>query len=208
MDTTKRRRDTLDRYYTPVRLAHAIMARVEWRVGPYVNNPSVLVIEPHVGAGGFVAAARLRFGDRCRVVGVDRDAEAAGLKACDYALVADWRATSRDQIVRCGYDHMLLIGNPPYGVTRKGEWQEHAEHAFAVAPEATVVFLLKLSFLSGQRRRGFWARHPPCKVDVLSRRPSFTGDGATDRFTDYCVVTWPPYQMRVGTALDWMPEDP
>lgn len=203
-------RDGLDRYYTPDRTVRAILERVRFTFWFQRGDPNVLVIEPHVGGGAFAKAARDRFRDRCTVVGVDVDPEASGFSACNRAVVSDWRETCRDQIIGpLPYDQALIIGNPPYGVKRKGEWQEHVEHAFLVAPEANVVFVLKLSFLAGLRRHAFWKKHPPWKVEVLSRRPSFTGDGNTDRFTDYCVVTWAPYQTRPAeTTLGWILEDP
>lgn len=69
--------------------------------------------------------------------------------------------------------------------------------------DGAVVMLLRLAFLEGQARgRGLWREHPPTRVRVLTRRPSFTGNGKTDA-TAYAVFEWAAEPAR-QTQLDWL----
>ena len=52
-----------------------------------------------------------------------------------------------------------------------------------------VAFLLRLGFLASVQRAEFWKQNPPTRVIVLSKRPSFTGDGKTDR-SEYAFFVW------------------
>lgn len=75
-----------------------------------------------------------------------------------------------------------IITNPPFtralGALEKS--LREAEH---------VNYLLRLNFLGSQKRRPFWKRHAPGTLLVLSERPSFTKDGATDS-TEYAWFIW------------------
>lgn len=96
-----------------------------------------------------------------------------------------------------GYD--LVMGNPPYAqaeaFVRKG-----AEY---LRPGGMLVYLLRLAFLEGQRRRdGLFVEFPPEAVYVCSKRPSFTGDGRTNA-TAFGVFVWS--EGFVGrTQLRWL----
>lgn len=71
----------------------------------------------------------------------------------------------------------LILTNPPYRLAL--EFLRRA-----LDEDGTVAFLLRLNFLGSQARREFW-RDNAFDVYVLSRRPSFTGNG-----TDATEYAW------------------
>jgi len=75
----------------------------------------------------------------------------------------------------------LIITNPPYSLA-----QEFIEKAHIDAK--TICMLLRLNYLGSQKRRTFWQMYPPTHLYVLSKRPSFTGNG-TD-CTEYAWFCW------------------
>lgn len=52
-----------------------------------------------------------------------------------------------------------------------------------------VALLLRLGFLASRKRYPFLSTYPPDAIVVLSKRPSFTGDGKTDSY-DYGWFVW------------------
>lgn len=84
----------------------------------------------------------------------------------------------------------LIAGNPPYALAE----EFMLKSLEVLAPYGYCMFLLRLSFLASQRRYKLWTEQVSLQhVGVLSRRPSFTGDGASDGKTDYC---WMVFQKR------------
>ena len=75
----------------------------------------------------------------------------------------------------------LIITNPPFSLA-----QEFIDHATANA--TTVFMLLRLNFLGSIKRYEWWSNNKPKAIYVLSKRPSFTGNG-TDA-TDYGWFVW------------------
>jgi predicted RNA methylase len=75
----------------------------------------------------------------------------------------------------------LIISNPPYSHAL-----EFVQHAMTLSP--IVCMLLRLPWLASQRRAQ-WHRENPAQINVLPRRPSFTGDGKTDA-TEYAWFIW------------------
>lgn len=86
----------------------------------------------------------------------------------------------------------LIVGNPPYGPRIKGRPQaEHfVRHSWdLLAPKGTMMFLLRLNMMAGvDRHDHLWNTHPPVRVGVCSRRPSFYGGGTNA--TEYGVYVW------------------
>lgn len=91
-----------------------------------------------------------------------------------------------------------MIGNPPYRLAEEAVRWGLTHLRFGGA----VVMLLRLAFLEGQARgRGLWREFPPSRVRVLTRRPSFTGNGKTDA-TAYAIFEWAGSPK--ATTLDWL----
>ena len=184
MSSTNRgvNRDGLDRYYTEPHLADAL-------VGLLDVLPGHLVVEPSVGRGAFLRAARAR---ACEVVGIDIDPEAEGLALCRPAdrVVGDLLTTS--------IEADWYLGNPPYKHA-----EAHIRHAIEHS-EVGCAFLLRLAFLESLKRWPFWQAHPPARVWVLSKRPSFTGGK-----TDSCAYAWFEWRRgyRGAAALRVLPPD-
>ncbi|GMA64734.1 DNA methyltransferase [Alicyclobacillus fastidiosus] len=75
----------------------------------------------------------------------------------------------------------FVITNPPFSLA-----QEFVEKSLTLAN--CVIMLLRLNFLASGKRKEFWEKHPPTAIHVLTKRPSFTGNG-TDA-TDYAWFVW------------------
>lgn len=75
----------------------------------------------------------------------------------------------------------LIITNPPY--TKAQSFIEYAK------PRCnTLILLLRINFLASMKRHSFWDDHKPDTLFVLSKRPSFDGNG-TD-MTEYAWFVW------------------
>lgn len=74
------------------------------------------------------------------------------------------------------------ITNPPFGLA-----QEFCDHA--IKHSNHVFMLLRLNFLASAKRRDWFQDYEPTALFVLSKRPSFTGNGKTDA-TDYAWFMW------------------
>lgn len=81
----------------------------------------------------------------------------------------------------------VLITNPPFYLA-----EEFVRKALSCATH--VAMLLRLAFLETRRRESLHRDHP-CDVYVLTRRPSFTANGATDN-TAYAWFVWGPDRGR------------
>ena len=81
-----------------------------------------------------------------------------------------------------GLDYGTTIMNPPFSL-----WMEFVQHARKNSEH--VLALGRLDMLSSVKRHDFMRDTHP-NVYVLSRRPSFTGDGATDS-RSYAWFEWP-----------------
>ena len=98
----------------------------------------------------------------------------------------DWFEIERGQDFLNGlhgntrYD--FIITNPPFSLA-----QEFVDKSLSLAN--CVIMLLPQSFFGSQGRKEWWQKHPPTAQFILSRRPSFTGDGRTDSEV-YSWVVW------------------
>lgn len=182
----QKERRALDAYYTPDDVALKCVQAIGLASGP--TQPRVL--EPSVGGGAFARALRSQW--RAIIDGLDIDEKATGLVDCDAHEVIDFDHYSADP---GSFD--WVVGNPPYIVA-----ESHVRKALSLEPAAGVAFLLRLGFLESEERVPFWKQHPPAEIHVLTKRPSFTGNGSTDA-TAYALFIW-----RTGHAsppvLGWI----
>lgn len=92
---------------------------------------------------------------------------------------------------RPGHHYDVIITNPPFYLA-----EEFVRKALSCATH--VAMLLRLAFLETRRREALHREHPS-DVYVLTRRPSFTGNGATDN-SAYAWFVWGP-----GRGGHWFP---
>lgn len=177
-------RDALDRYYTPDALAHTLVAALSG------INPEV-VVEPSVGDGAFARAVRARW-PSAYILGVDKAPTTRAAECVDDLITDDWPAFAAEP-----FAVDLVVGNPPYRDAEK-----HITAALALRPKCAA-FLLRLGFLAGAKRAGFWRENPPSEVHVLSKRPSFTGDGRTDG-SEYGWFVWDDMPSHTPPELCWI----
>ncbi len=80
----------------------------------------------------------------------------------------------------------LIFGNPPYSIAEEFIRKGLSE----LEQGGYLIFLLRLAFLESKKRHfGLFTEFPPKEVSVLSRRPSFYGDGKTNA-TAYALFIW------------------
>lgn len=80
-----------------------------------------------------------------------------------------------------------IIGNPPFSVATR--WVTHSMSMLAEG--GYLLLFLRLAFLEGERRATALYSNgmKPITLVVYSKRPSFSGDGGTDK-TAYCTLIW------------------
>jgi hypothetical protein len=191
--TTERR--PLDQYFTPDDLARALVQRLAsdgwWHGGR--------VLEPSAGKGAFVrACASLIATESITTIDVDPDrcAELSRIQETS-CFELDFLDFDTDDNDTEWAEYELIIGNPPYGNA-----EQHVRHALEHrARFGVVAFLLRMGFLESEERAPFWREHPASKVYVLSQRPSFTGEGKTDRGQSYGLFVWATWH-RGPTELE------
>lgn len=89
----------------------------------------------------------------------------------------------------------FVVTNPPYSLA-----MEFISRSLSLSD--CVVMLLPLSFLASTKRRNWWMTHGLTALWVLSKRPSFTGDGKTDA-TDYAWFVW-DQAGRQKSGIFWL----
>jgi hypothetical protein len=96
-------------------------------------------------------------------------------------------------------DCKTIFTNPPFNAQEK-----FLEHALSLG--VSVVFFVRLSFLSSIRRLKIYEKYNPAYVYVYSARAHCYKNGDMSKcqnMIDYCVIMWkPPYKNE--TALRWI----
>lgn len=162
--------DELGRCFTPLPLAQAVVDAVEW--DDNAEGLLTTVLEPSVGGGAFVRAARHRW-PLARILGVDIDprAEAFELGLVDRGEVGDFPTVARfwDRIeFGAGGRPDLIVGNPPFG--KAVGIDVTIAHVHACLDLAQVVALvLPLPYLCGHEFDAIWRRQRPAIVRVIGR---------------------------------------
>jgi hypothetical protein len=194
-----------DFYPTEQDLANAITRRVA-RTFPNVER----VVEPTAGAGPFVRAAR-EVWPHAKIVAIDvldaRDDGGSNRADC-LAAGADkfWHA---DVLMiggnfRAAPPGTLFLGNPPFNLAAKivKSIRENAPDGCPIA------FLLTVGFAGRTQERNaeFWKLAEHAYHAPLHPRPSFSGDGKTDRM-EYALygfgkLAWLGYDYASYGMLD------
>jgi hypothetical protein len=95
-----------------------------------------------------------------------------------------------------GYN--TIISNPPYNMAM--EFLKKALDDINIDGE--VIFLLRLNFLGSKKRSAFFKEHPPSKIYILSKRPSFNNKG-TDA-TEYAWFVWNKIKLDNNVHMEWV----
>jgi hypothetical protein len=132
----------------------------------WCENP--LVLEPCAGDGAIVDVLNHMVCGHILASDINLD--------CRYGNGEDFITSPDHQ----RYD--FIVTNPPFSLAK-----EFIDRALEVAN--CVIMLLPQSFFGSQSRKEWWKSHPPTAQFILSKRPSFTGNGKTDSEV-YSWVVW------------------
>ena len=180
-------RAALDAYWTPAACALACTQVL----ASHCAAPE-LVVEPAVGAGAWVRAARAVW-PGATVAGWDLDPAAPGLAELDLAVVGPWTGLGAGRAD-------VILGNPPYA----GDLVPWLDASLDSAP--VVGYLLRATALGSRTRLPWWRRHPPAEVHVLVPRPRWEGPGArpTSDTVDTLFVVWTGRTAPRRPAVEWL----
>jgi len=179
-----------DTYPTNPDLVRAAMLKLKERVP---NFAPTSVLEPGCGAGApFCAVACQEFSTIQDSVGVDllpqSIAPSHKFVQGDFTLWQPCRLYS------------FVATNPPF--TLASVFLRKAVQL--LEPGGLVLFLLRVAFLAGVRRRDLWLQHVNLReVFVLPRRPSFTPDKKTDS-SDYAWFVVDGQPAKGCARLTWL----
>jgi hypothetical protein len=188
-----------DHYPTPGWAVNAVVPVVDRYIAE--SGDEFEVFDPAAGGGALL----LPFVGKTRVSGME---------------IGDFGADEKLNVVRGDFlaakapndgTSRIIVMNPPYGGSANLA-QRFVEHAFEwCGPDGVVVALLRMNWIAdGGRRHGRHAlmrRIGTPDVYVLTKRPSFTGNGKTDAST-YAWFVWDACERNeVGkfTLLDVSP---
>jgi len=158
-------------HYTGLKLARIVIAMLDERLP---RAPDVFV-EPSVGAGAFIIAARERW-PGVRTIGVDIAEKAAGLARCDVAIVGDWLEASQTlryaKLVGPGC-LTVIAGNPPFRSKGDAVFKVIAHVNAARELAEHVALILPVHFCAGNSRFApiMWDDNAPISVGTVHGRP-------------------------------------
>lgn len=149
------------------------------------------VIDPCAGDGAILASLT---GVALTRGGVELSAERAALSGrVARTIVGDFLSAEVTTRIARPEWQTAIITNPPYSLA-----MEFVCASLTFPACSLVAMLLRVNWLAGRKRAAFHKR-TPAAVRVLSRRPSFAGNGATDA-TEYAWFLWgPPDIAAPGT---------
>lgn len=185
MSSTKRggQRTEADAYPTPPWCVHRLLDRVSFPTNGHWY-------EPCAGEGDLIGAVeswhRLKgltpiHEWRANELRDTRLLLRKHVPADDYITIGDYL----DPALTLPRDVGVVITNPPYRIA----W-ELLHKSLREYPDAWVVLLLRLNFISSQHRHSFMSQYMP-DTYVLPNRPGFKGWGKTDS-PEYAWFVWNP----------------
>lgn len=178
-----------DHYPTPPWLAEKALQ--------LIREPPATILDPGAGNGVWGRAARRRWPDAYIQAIEIRPMPIESTLGYDSCLCNDYLEDSREPQPEPAD---LICGNPPYRliepfIRRSLELlNRHGE----------ILFLARLAFLAGQKRRdGLFREHPPRTVAVCSKRPGFNAGNNRTNATDFAVLLWQK-GWSGRTEVDWL----
>lgn len=176
-------------------------------------------LDPSCGTGVWGKAIWNRY-ELDLIIGIDIRSNPMGKKTHPYTKLfhvnyLEWG---------CSVSFDLVVCNPPYGAGRTNLAEKFIRKSLhLLAPGGEAVFLLRTSFLGGQDRGGvskhqeqrrvleknpdlvlgLWKEYPPAGIYISSRRPSYTGDGHSEKGMEYMVVRWEQGYRGPLKEFDW-----
>lgn len=149
------------------------------------------VLDPGAGRGAILQVMKKRWTlPRASAIAIENDPNlAVELRTHPFCVVED------DFLTLPAFEDVgVIVCNPPYSLAREFVARGHLR--YWRVPQA---YLLRLNFLASIKRKDWWQgiKEEP-KLRVLSKRPSFTGEG-TDA-TDYAWFCW----NWPGGAIEWL----
>lgn len=181
--------DELGRRYTPDPLAYACLSRLQRHMGEVD-----ILVDPAVGGGAFPRGAR-RLWPRAKIIGVDLDPKADGLKLCDHAYVGDWTTLAAEIIAKFQPD--LIATNPPFDDPRGGaptRAQDFTRAALQGPGHHRVSFILPLACLGTKG----WTRLI-CE-DALWHLTPIVGRPWPDHVREVALYTWRTRSWAISHA--------
>ncbi|MEO8285014.1 MAG: methyltransferase [Chloroflexota bacterium] len=165
------------------------------------GNRQFRVLDPGAGDGVWGNAARTLWPD-AHITGVELDPQRKAHPAYDEWHNQDFLVFAQNYTATPAYQpYDIVIGNPPFKLAES--FVADGLRLLRSDSSSSLVFLLRLEFLASSRRKvGLFATHRPNKAHVMSRRPSFSGDGKTNAL-DYMILQWTPGKKANETHLAW-----
>lgn len=188
-------RNQLDFYPTPRAAVDELLAEI----GPLLGTGFIL--DPAAGDGAMLTAVKdaLPTLPDNAVIGIEIDPVLCATATARFGPDWVWEGDYLKEKYPGYPDFALVIANPPYSKA-----QEFVDKMLREQGQDTIVAaLLRLNFLGSQKRHDWWLEHRPDALRVLSKRPSFTGDGKTDS-TEYAWYIWgPDYWHNQLPPIGW-----
>lgn len=156
----------LDQYFTPTTAVQSLLEELR----PFIVDRAT-VYDPAAGSGQLVLAATKVYPNAI-VAGMEIDDS-----LCNEVIVHGDFLSNIELPTPT-----LYLSNPPY-------FRALPFMRKMVAQGGMVAGLLRLSFLASKTRYLWWKANPPSAIRILSKRPSFTGDGRTDN-SEYAWFLW------------------
>ena len=184
-------RAALDAYWTPRSVA---LRCTRWLAGK--GYAPRRVVEPSVGGGAWVEAARATWPE-ANVDRFDLDPTAPGLRLSWASGDEVWSGYDWARTILRSWD--MVLGNPPYDCA-----EAHIAVSLRRAP--VTALLLRETITGGQARyESLWRLHPPAWVAKLPDRPQWEGGNphASGDTTGSVLVVWDV--AATETRWDWIP---
>jgi len=181
-----------DTYYnTPAQTIRDILYGAD-----LINDHLCNVLEPSAGRGAIVRQLLHRDDFNFIITAVERDPSLFPSSLSENPRVRYYNQCFLNNTVEYGFD--LIITNPPYD-----QFFEFLKKAVSLLNfQGKVVFLLRLSLLTGVRRSEQLLEHRPTDIYCLSRRPYFGWKQIDSCPYGWCI--WEKNPPLLPTQFHWL----